>query len=477
MRIEAFRGTRTSVVVAARAARRVGMPRTSLLVGMPRAAMGLGMRAAMGVGMRAAARALECLTLWLLEGHALRKRWRAADRLRAAARVGTRVAALPIRMRAAMRRATRAVAPTRVSAALILPGTDFRMRVRAAASLIAGGVAWLIRLRAGALFGARTAASFGTRTAARIVAARSSARVAALIPARAASLFRTRTPALIRTRTASLIRVRAAALVRAQSAALIPKRAAALVRARAVVLIPTRAAPLIRAVALLRMRSRTCPLRTRTGLHRTRTAGRPGARSATRVGRASVRRRGGPCLETPRLQLAILDGFLPGPLQQRVELAFVDLLERAEIGARQCRPFEVAQQAGAVASLLGLEDALLAFEVAALLVERAPLLVDRAPSRELVDRAAAVLVADLAGRLTVQVEPVRTLRDRLQIRRAAGVAAEERGQRLLREHAGRTLLDVDLDAQLQRLRRAPEQGREALAQQRSAVALHRPRLG
>jgi hypothetical protein len=440
MRIEAFRGTRTSVVVAARAARRVGMPRTSLLVGMPRAAMGLGMRAAMGVGMRAAARALECLTLWLLEGHALRKRRRAADRLRAAARVGTRVAALPIRMRAAMRRATRAVAPTRVSAALILPGTDFRMRVRAAASLIAGGVAWLIRLRAGALFGARTAASYGTRTAA-------------------------------------LIRVRAAALVRAQTAALIPKRAAALVRARAVVLIPARAAPLIRAVALLRMRSRTCPLRTRTGLLRTRTAGRPGARSATRVRRASVRRRRRSCLETPRLQLAIRDGFLPRPLQQRVELAFVDLLERAEIGARQCRPFEVAQQAGAVASLLGLEDALLAFEVAALLVERAPLLVDRAPSRELVDRAAPVLVADLAGRLTVQVEPVRTLRDRLQIRRAAGVAAEERGQRLLREHAGRTLLDVDLDAQLQRLRRAAEQGREALAKQRSAIALHRPRLG
>ena len=233
-----------------------------------------------------------------------------------------------------------------------------------------------------------------------------------------------------------------------------------------------RAASLLLARAASLIRGRTAALiRTRTG------AARIGTRTAARVRQASVRRRRRSCLETPRLQLAIRDGFLPRPLQQRVELAFVDLLERAEIGARQRGPFEVAQQAGAVASLLGLEDALLAFEVAALLVQCAPLLVDRAPSRELVDRAAPVLVADLAGRLAIEIDAVRALRDRLQIRGAAGVAPEERGQRLLREHAGRTLLDVDLDAQLERLRRTAEQGREALAQQRSAIALHRPRLG
>ena len=122
-------------------------------------------RAAIGVGMRAAAGTLDCLALRLLARHALRMRRRAAYRLRAAARAGTGVAALPIRMRAATRRATRAVAPTRVSAALILTGTDSWVRVRAAASLIAG-VAPLIRLGAGVLFGARTAASFGTRAAA-----------------------------------------------------------------------------------------------------------------------------------------------------------------------------------------------------------------------------------------------------------------------------------------------------------------------
>ena len=56
------------------------------------------------------------------------------------------------------------------------------------------------------------------------------------------------------------------------------------------------------------------------------------------------------------------------------------------------------------------------------------------------------------------------LRDRLQVRDAAGVAAEESRQRLLREHAGRPFLDVDLDAQLERFRPAAEQRRKALPQ-------------
>jgi len=186
-----------------------------------------------------------------------------------------------------------------------------------------------------------------------------------------------------------------------------------------------------------------------------------------------VPRRRRACFETPRQQLPLFEGFLPRSLEQPVELGVGDLLERAEIGARQRGPFEIAQQAGPVAPLLGLEDALLAFEVAALLLERAPLVVDGAAPRELVDRAAPVFVADLAGRLTVEVDAVHAVRDGLQVRSAAGVAAEERRQRLLREHAGRALLDVDLDAQLQRLRRTAEQRREALAQQRCSIALHR----
>ena len=122
-----------------------------------------------------------------------------------------------------------------------------------------------------------------------------------------------------------------------------------------------------------------------------------------RVRRAPLPRRRCSRLETPRLQLAIFQGFLTGPLEQRIELVFADLLERAEIGARQRRPFEVAQQAGAVPPLLGFDDALLAFEVAALLFERTPFLVEGAPARELVDGAAPVLVADLAGRLAIEI--------------------------------------------------------------------------
>jgi len=176
-------------------------------------------------------------------------------------------------------------------------------------------------------------------------------------------------------------------------------------------------------------------------------------------------------LLAPRQQFAFFGGLLARTLEQAVELLSRHLLERTEVGPRQRGPFKVTQKAGAVAALLGLEDAALTFEVALRLLESTPLLVQRAAPRDLVEGAAPVLVADLAGRLAVEVEAVRTVRDRLQVRGAAGVAAEEGGERLLRKHPGRSFLDVDLDAQLERLRSAAEQRRKALAQQRSAIAM------
>jgi len=169
--------------------------------------------------------------------------------------------------------------------------------------------------------------------------------------------------------------------------------------------------------------------------------------------------------------LPLLGGLLPRTLEQAVELVFGHLLQRAEVGPRQRGPLEVTQQAGTIAPLLRFEDTSLPLEVALCILERAALLVEGATPRQLVDRALPVLVADLAGRLAVEIEAVGALRHRLQVRGAAGVAAEEGGQRLLREHAGRAFLDVDLDAKLERLRPAAEQGRKALPQQRPAITL------
>ncbi|MEO6744518.1 MAG: hypothetical protein ABIS28_15585 [Caldimonas sp.] len=183
--------------------------------------------------------------------------------------------------------------------------------------------------------------------------------------------------------------------------------------------------------------------------------------------------RGRAHLIAPRLQLAILGGLLTRALEQAVELVGGNLLQRTEIGPRQRGLLEVAQQAGPVATLLGFEDAALTLEVALLVFEGAAFFVDGAAARQLVDRAAPVLVADLAGRLAVEVDAVRALRNRLQVRGAAGVAAEERGQRLLREDTRRAFMDVDLDAELERLRSAAEQRREALPQLRPCIALDR----
>jgi hypothetical protein len=120
---------------------------------------------------------------------------------------------------------------------------------------------------------------------------------------------------------------------------------------------------------------------------------------ALRIGHESIRRRAH--LPAPRQQLALFGGLLARTLEQAVELLSRHLLQRTEIGPRQRGPFEVAQQAGAIAPLLRFEDAALAFEVSLRLFERTPLLVQRAAPRDLVEGAAPMLVADLAGRLAI----------------------------------------------------------------------------
>jgi len=202
---------------------------------------------------------------------------------------------------------------------------------------------------------------------------------------------------------------------------------------------------------------------------------RPASACVARIeaGRLPIRRR--THLMAPRLQFAILGGLPTRALEQAVELVGCNLLQRTEIGPRQRGLLEVAQQAGPVATLLGFEDASLTLEVALLVLENASLLVKRTAPRQLVDRATPVLVADLARRLAVEVEAVGALRDRLQVRDAAGVAAEESRQRLLREHARRPFLDVDLDAQLERFRSAAEQRRKALPQLWPCIAVDRTR--
>ena len=77
----------------------------------------------------------------------------------------------------------------------------------------------------------------------------------------------------------------------------------------------------------------------------------------------------------------------------------------------------------------------------------------------------SVHVVDVAGRRAVEVETMRRIHQRLQVRRAGGVAVQEGRQRLAREDARRALLDVVLDAQLDRQRAAgAEQRRKQLGQ-------------
>jgi hypothetical protein len=175
-------------------------------------------------------------------------------------------------------------------------------------------------------------------------------------------------------------------------------------------------------------------------------------------------------------------GFLPRLRQLGVQRLGCQALQRAEVGLGQRAVLERAQQLqpiaprllfGALLFLLrlplrttGLFGLLLAF------------LAQRTAARELLRGGFVVLGADLAGGLAVQVEALRGLAHGHQVGPAAGVAAEEDGQQLAREHPRRALLDVGLDAQLQRLGGAAEQRREARLQLgRALVQRHRRRIG
>jgi hypothetical protein len=94
---------------------------------------------------------------------------------------------------------------------------------------------------------------------------------------------------------------------------------------------------------------------------------------------------------------------------------------------------------------------------------------DGAPPVHFTHGSRAVLFGYLTGRYAVEVEAARCAHQRLQIGRAGGVAVQEERERLAAEYAGRTQLDVGLDAQLDGQGAArTEQGREARGQFGSA---------
>ena len=90
---------------------------------------------------------------------------------------------------------------------------------------------------------------------------------------------------------------------------------------------------------------------------------------------------------------------------------------------------------------------------------------DLAPAGQLFARQVAVLLAQLASGLAVQIKALRGLAQRQQIAGAAGVAAKKRRQRRFAKHTRCAQVDIGLDAQLQRLGRAAKQRRKVLFQQ------------
>jgi hypothetical protein len=136
--------------------------------------------------------------------------------------------------------------------------------------------------------------------------------------------------------------------------------------------------------------------------------------------------------------------------QQRRQGLHGDALERAEVGFGQLGVFEITQQGQALSAL-----ALFLFATLVLL---------GAAAGELVQGHLAVLVGELASRLAVQVKALLAARHGDQVGGCTRVAAEKRRQGCLAELTGCALLDVDLDAQLQRLGLALEQAGEKLGQ-------------
>jgi hypothetical protein len=146
----------------------------------------------------------------------------------------------------------------------------------------------------------------------------------------------------------------------------------------------------------------------------------------------------------------IFGRFSAGLGQHGIELIGRDALERAKVGCRQLGGLEAAQQRSALAAT--------GFFLLAL-----GLLVATAAG-QLFQRDLAVLFGELTSGLAVEVEALLGLRCGDQVGRGARVAAQEGRQHLLGELTGRALLDVGLDAQLQRLGLAAEQRREQLGQ-------------
>jgi hypothetical protein len=121
-------------------------------------------------------------------------------------------------------------------------------------------------------------------------------------------------------------------------------------------------------------------------------------------------------------------------------------LERAEIGLGQGGALEVAQQGSAFTAAF---DFFFTTGIAQLTA-----------ALELIGRHLAVLIAELARRLAIQVKAVRGLADGDQVGRGPGVATQKGRQGLFAELARGALLNVCLDAQLQGLGLAREQGWE-----------------
>jgi len=136
--------------------------------------------------------------------------------------------------------------------------------------------------------------------------------------------------------------------------------------------------------------------------------------------------------------------------QQRRQGLHGDSLECAEVGFGQLGVFEITQQGQALAALA-------LFLLAALVLLGAA-------AGELVQGHLAVLVGELASGLAVQVKALLAARHGDQVRGRTRVAAKECRQGRLAELTGRALLDVDLDAQLQRLWLALEQAGEEFGQ-------------
>jgi len=158
-----------------------------------------------------------------------------------------------------------------------------------------------------------------------------------------------------------------------------------------------------------------------------------------------------------------LGGLLAGALQQGLELGLGDAAGLRELGGGQRVLAPLLQQRAAVGALLQFEFALGVLA--------------GTPARQLVQRGLAVLGAELVGLVAVEVEAVRRLGQRHQVAVAPGIAAQERGQLRPRELAGRALLDVRLDAQLEGLGRVREEGGEQGLELRAGVLQGRALVG